>query len=91
MRSRSIACESPTFGSVRASGGQSEVAMTPTTRSPAPAANSSSVACGARLTMRRAGMASDTIAPLSSVACTPACAMPAPVATASAASKRIVQ
>ena len=55
--------------------------MTPTTRSPAPAANSSSVACGARLTIRCAGAASVTVTPASSVACTAACAMPAPAAT----------
>ena len=72
IRSRSIARESPTRGSARAAGGQSEVSLTPSTRSPPPAANSSSVACGARLTIRRAGAASVTVTPVSSVACTAA-------------------
>ena len=74
MRSRSSARESPTLGFPATSGGQSDVASTPTTRMPAPAAYSNSVACGARLTMRNAGAASVTIVPASSTACTAASA-----------------
>src|SRR5438552_1969802 len=70
MRSRSTPAEVPTRATRAASGGQSAGASTPTTRSPAPAANRSSVACGARLTMRAAGTASSTRAPVASTAVT---------------------
>ena len=69
-----MALASPTTGMPAAAGGKFEPATTPTTRAPAPAANRSSVACGASETMRRAGCASVTVAPASSTATTSACA-----------------
>src|SRR5450432_2838221 len=81
MPSRLIAPASPTRARLAASGGQSAGASTPTTSSPAPAAKSSSVACGARLITRRAGATRVTFAPLASTATIAACAPP--TATAS--------
>jgi hypothetical protein len=55
-----------------AAGGYSLYSTVPTMRSPAPAANSVSVRCGARLTMRFAGCARRSVAPLSSTTLTSA-------------------
>src|SRR5690349_10294321 len=84
MRSRSSPVASPTRGSRLASGGASAGASTPTMRAPAPAANSSSVACGARLTMRRAGADSSIRFPVASIAATGAARIAAFHATNSA-------
>src|SRR6476661_3511759 len=70
MRSRSSARASPTRGRCAASGGQSAGSVTATTRSPAPAAYKSSVALGARLTIRRAGAGSAISVPVPSTAVT---------------------
>src|SRR5215472_10078474 len=72
MRSRSSARASPTRGRRAASGGASAGESTPTSSAPAPAANTSSVAWGARLTMRRAGVDNSIVAPLASMAATDA-------------------
>src|SRR6266536_2835188 len=90
MRSRSTPAEVPTRGTRATSGGQSAGARTPTTRSPAPAANRSSVACGARLTMRAAGTASSTRAPVASTAATGAAPAgpPRPAMSATNASQK---
>src|SRR5215470_4877641 len=68
MRSRSSARASPTRGRRAASGGSSAGESTPTSSAPAPAANTSSVAWGAKLTIRRAGVDNSTVAPLASMA-----------------------
>src|SRR6185503_20443918 len=58
---------SPTAGTCSASAGYLHHVVRPTTRSPAPSANNSSVDEGASETTRRAGAASVTVRPASSV------------------------
>src|ERR1700674_1039519 len=69
MRSRSKLWASPMRGMPAAAAGPLEYSLVPTTRSPAPAANSIAVAPGARLTMRCAGPRSSSERCSSSCSC----------------------